>query len=467
MMNGDDEKMIQQLFFLNDTIVLSLYHDANMFDDYPQNKTYNQSKETEFGILRFVEKIYQTLPSFDGVQEINGFLNVGHQKNPYTSLSCEFSEYFYPKIEVSSILLNESIKFKTVSDFVYEWSGFRLTESPYSIGNTLVFRATGVDLEPRLNRKNNKAVDITFIKLEILPVKIFLKFKLAQIIVRTRYIDLADRDKTLTIDSEKIWDSLDIEVFSADKLIYADYNIYFVHSINLDIGVLGPEVKTSLTTDERSVSLQHISHESSQAGANINNDIVSYLYKEKLYADSLASSKRQFIFLGKGETSYAFDAFTEIVKQSMDELWIFDPYFISLNAPGGKNRVSDIIKILAQNLSVKKKIIFECNADNNTRNEDFKKFFANINPIIDEVKKKTGGSLGFEFIGTTKHFHDRFIFVKQKGNIDGYLVGTSLNSFGENYSTIVQLEAQGAAMVFNKLTSEVSDASNTVSMGKF
>lgn len=60
-----------------------------------------------------------------------------------------------------------------------------------------------------------------------------------------------------------------------------------------------------------------------------------------------------------------------------------------------------------------------------------------------------------KFIKATDKFHDRFIFLKNDENIIGYQIGTSLNSFGTNYSNIIKLNDYCAKTIFKILFENV------------
>ena len=52
-------------------------------------------------------------------------------------------------------------------------------------------------------------------------------------------------------------------------------------------------------------------------------------------------------------------------------------------------------------------------------------------------------------------FHDRFIFIKTDERIIGYQIGTSLNSFGTNYSNIIKLNDYCAKNIFEILNEDI------------
>ena len=52
-------------------------------------------------------------------------------------------------------------------------------------------------------------------------------------------------------------------------------------------------------------------------------------------------------------------------------------------------------------------------------------------------------------------FHDRFIFLKSDKEIIGYQIGTSLNSFGTNYSNIIKLNDYCAQSIFKTLFEDI------------
>ena len=130
-------------------------------------------------------------------------------------------------------------------------------------------------------------------------------------------------------------------------------------------------------------------------------------------------------------------------------MWIFDPYFISLDIGGGKDRINDIIKVLGSNLNLKKKIVFEKSKG------DFTAFKDAIKDTVEELQKRKI-SLDFTFYGTGTHFHDRFIFLKNEDQMQSFLFGTSFNSLGDNYSTVVELNAMNGKSIFEILMKDVA-----------
>ena len=60
-----------------------------------------------------------------------------------------------------------------------------------------------------------------------------------------------------------------------------------------------------------------------------------------------------------------------------------------------------------------------------------------------------------KFIRAEKQFHDRFIFLNNIDKVTGYQIGTSLNSFGTNYSNIIKLNDNCAKEIFKILHEDI------------
>lgn len=125
----------------------------------------------------------------------------------------------------------------------------------------------------------------------------------------------------------------------------------------------------------------------------------------------------------------------------------YDTYLINYEIVVGIERLRDILKILIKNRNVKKNTVFEIKEINGALDN----FISKIND--DELNRIyiSFNGLNMKFYGTSEYFDDRFFFYKNKKWITGYLIRTSLNSFGENYSTLLKLKSSDAEVVSNKI----------------
>ncbi|OAH54616.1 hypothetical protein AWH48_08475 [Domibacillus aminovorans] len=449
--------MIKQQFFLNSFEVLRLYHDG--FDDYPKERQLYECADIKEGIIEFRESWIvnledETIP-YDNIA--NGFLPSDHAKNPYGTLCCEYQEFLiYQKEIIKDGQIVQPAQFREVCEFVSKWCGYDLKKSPYSINNILIFTPTDVLLEKTLDRKNDRMLNVSILQNGYGELTCISKFKQNQAVVDTRVI-IIDKP-TASIESRKDWSSVDIEFFSKERLVYANYDLSFIKSINIDMGITTKQVKMDLQKANKTITLQHVVSQPIKVGeSSISNALDSYHYQEELLKRQINSEKR-FEFLTKGHYERGIDIFADIANsRGYKEMWIFDPYFITFGTAGGKARLNDIIKVLGSNLGLQKKIIFEAKQED--CQEQFTEFKEAIQGTVNNLKKRDI-RLNFSFFGTSQHFHDRFIFLKNDYRIKSFLLGTSFNSFGDNYSTIMEIEPLDGRMVFETLVREIMDKSH-------
>ncbi|SNX52903.1 VPA1262 family N-terminal domain-containing protein [Thermoanaerobacterium sp. RBIITD] len=461
--------MIKQVFYFDGKEFIRFYHDG--FNDYRKNRNLSENTVIDSHNIEFKEYYIDDLINEDIECDdiIEGFLSRNNKKNPYSSCCCNYKEYINYNKELYNEFQDKDI-FKKVSDFVEEWSGFKLKYNPYSIFNIFVFNRTLIDINLTTNDEGNIFIDYNQnIYNNILFI---IKLKLGNIIVNT----MVYRGSIKNIIPNQLWDSIDIEIYSEDnKLIYAYYDLHFIKYININMGIINKDIEMNLKTQKRKVNLKSVFNQLLKVGKkNSDSDrLISYLYNEQLAYKKKNYNNRLFEFLGKNEEDKAFKIFEQISSaDGFTEMWIFDPYFIDYKPKGGKDKLNDIIIILSKNLSLKKNIVYEVgkninleeknenSIDKNKVHQEFDEFIKAIKPTKEIINKKAKQNLNITFYGTKEHFHDRFIFLTNDDFIKGYMLGTSLNSFGDNYSTIIELDLDNAKIVFNKLKNNVVNKDN-------
>ena len=140
------------------------------------------------------------------------------------------------------------------------------------------------------------------------------------------------------------------------------------------------------------------------------------------------------------------DLFNDLTRKS-GEIWIFDPYFLSQKYSDLED-ITDFLMILINNVH-RKHIVFS-----KYRDGSFESFKNDLSiPQLAFFKKF--GFQNVEFIESKEDFHDRFIFFVSKNKIEGYQLGTSINSLGKNYSNIVKLNAFCCHYIFKILMDDI------------
>lgn len=441
--------MIKQQFFLKDMEILRLYHSG--FDDYPKTRDINESEDITDGVVEFreyrIENLEDEKINYDNIAY--GFLCFNHTKNPYSRLCSEYKEFItYEKDLIDEGKLKNHKQFTEICDFVLKWSGYNLKNSPLSIKNIIVFIPSKVNIDSTENEENEKILDLTINQNDYGELTCIAKFKQNQDVVDTRITRISDH--TASVESRKDWNAVDLELYTKEQLVYAHYDLSFFESISMNMSFITKQIEEKLHSTDKTVKLEKIVSDTMKIGeSTVSNELNSYWKQEQSIKDQLYNKKR-FEFLTKGQYERGLDIFEEIAgTHGYQEMWMFDPHFIDYQS-GGTERLSDIITVLGKNLSLRKNIVFEVKKkDAYTPFSNFKKA---IQGKMDDLKKT---SLKFTFIGTKEHFHDRFIFLKNDDQLKAFSIGTSFNSFGDNYSMIIELDYQHGRMIFDTLMKDI------------
>ncbi|CEN23964.1 VPA1262 family N-terminal domain-containing protein [Paraclostridium sordellii] len=434
--------MLRQQIFLDDVLLLTIFHDT--MDSGLASRFINESENTDFGELKFIEELVGEVGTINFDEVNQGFLENKNKKNPYYSYSVNFKEfisYDKPLFEDGNLKVESEI-FTFICDFIGRKSGYKIIESPYSIGNVLIFRPNKIECNYFEYKKNISGIEVKGLSNESITI---VKLKNLDVVKETYVINGVD----CKINPKYEWSSFDIEVYENGNIVHAEYDVHLIRCININSKIVSKQISTELKTLPKSIDIKSSTNMPIIVGESLDSQLVDYFNNENLFSYELRNkNSKDLYFLGKGESEKAFEIFEEIMDSSCEEIWIFDPYFINYEIVGGIDRLRDILKILLKNRDVKKNIVFESKGD-------LSNFIDKINDEEIKLISKRFNGLNIDFYETEEHFHDRFFFLRNKKSIVGYLIGTSLNSFGENYSTLIKLKSNDAKFIFTKLTNEI------------
>jgi hypothetical protein len=463
--------LIKQEVFLDQDKIMTVYHKG--FDDYPVDRKISKSKTINGYKLIFHEEYLDSIDAEKIVfeEQITGFLDCENKKNPYSNYCCDYTEFInYNKKNIIDEFLNDKNTFNKISDFIKKWTGLDLEKCPFLINNFIIYNPKSFHLDIRLDDSESKdRVKLNIIKNKYEDLFYLVKFKINNLVVDTKIYNQENK----IISSNKEWNLIDLEVYTVKKqeLIYANYDISFIRSINISMNLVSKAGTKKMNSKSREVDLKHYSSEPIKIGETTDiKEITNYLYNEKVIAEQF-KEKTLFEFLTENEYEKALDILQDIADSSTyDELWIFDPYAIHYDIPGGKKRLEDVYSVLANTISLKKYIIYrgKCNGNSDVsyQKEDYEDEFTNFLTSIDNLEEIVNNSrfekLNFTFKGTRKKFHDRFIFLKNDDILKGYLLGASINYFGENYSLIMELKERKAKYIFKELNNKILAEENMV-----
>lgn len=440
--------MIIQEFYWDDEKILTIIHEK--MEDKIKNRTLRE--ETEILGHKIIFKEYYNenseLGDFEHDFVIDGFLECNNVKNPYSNYSAQYKEYVNQ--EDTPLINNQQLSidtenFKKLCKFVKENCNFNLT--PSAIGNLLVFLPIKIDV------KSHNSENLPYLTIEGSDAcgTAFVKFKLDDII--REYYVLNNIYDGLEIWSKRDWDNYEIEIFNDENLIYkAKHNI--IRAINLNVGITTKIIEKKYQSIDDSILITNTEMSNPiTISDNTNLDFLeSYLINEKIEMNKIKNPKESYCnFLKQNERKKAFELFKNIIEEN-NEMWIFDPFFISDNL--GIDVLIDILITLCSTSKTKNIVFTESPDENEEKNMTFNKYKSQIEIHGQESLRDL--NLNFlKFIKATDKFHDRFIFLKNDENIIGYQIGTSLNSFGTNYSNIIKLNDYCAKTIFKILFENV------------
>ena len=385
---------------------------------------------------------------------IGGFLECENVKNPYSNYSTQYKEFVNqennPLINNDQLTI-ETRNFKELCTFVKENSNFNLT--PSSIGNLFVFSPIKIEVKSH----NSESFPYLNINGKDAHGTAFVKFKLEDIILESYVVDnISDGSE---IWSKGDWDNYEIEIYDEGTLIYKA-NYYIIRAINIKMGITTRTIEKKYQSISSSILITNtdMSNKITISDKTYLDFLGRYLNNEKIETNKHENPKDSYCtFLKKNERDKAFKIFEDIIKKN-EEIWIFDPFFISDNS--GISVLIDILTMLGSTPKTKN-IIFTENIDN--ENEEKNMTFTKYKSQIEKHGQESLRDLNLNslnFIKAKYKFHDRFIFMKTDEKIIGYQIGTSLNSFGTNYSNIIKLNDYCAKNLFEILTEDI--ASNNI-----
>ena len=272
----------------------------------------------------------------------------------------------------------------------------------------------------------------------------FVKFKINDIILESYIInDISDGE---VISSQGDWNNFEIEIYDGLTLIYkAKYDI--IRSINLNMKTVTNVTKKQLRGYDTEILIKEgVENSFAITDGTVLDSISSYLNTQSIDIKKIKKSENLCKFLRKNEREKAFEIFKELVELP-GKLWIFDPYAIS-DDNGGIDGLINIVSILCTS-SNPKYIVF-CETNGITFDRFKRGLTQNANDSFRGLKLEN-----LNFIKAKEHFHDRFIFLENDKTITGYQLGTSLNSYGDNYSNIVKLDLSCSEEIFQILKEDI------------
>ena len=349
--------MIIQEFYWDNEKILTIIHEK--MENEIKNRTLNEeTKISDHEIIFkefYSENIY--VEDFEYNFVIRGFLECENVKNPYSNYSTQYKEFVNQ--ENNPLINNDQLtidtgNFKELYAFVKENSNFNLT--PSSIGNLFVFSPIKIEVKSH----NSESFPYLNINGKDAHGTAFVKFKLEDIILESYVVDnISDGSE---IWSKGDWDNYEIEIYDEGTLIYKS-NYYIIRAINIKMGITTRTIEKKYQSISSSILITNtdMSNKITISDKTYLDFLGRYLNNEKIETNKHENPKDSHCtFLKKNERDKAFKIFEDIIKKN-EEIWIFDPFFISDNS--GISVLIDILTMLCSTPETKN-IIFTENIAN-------------------------------------------------------------------------------------------------------
>ncbi len=427
--------LIIQEFYWNENKILTLCHE-NIGETIGGRRLEESIKiSNNTVVFKEFDGECEDFESIDWNLVINGFLDCNNEKNPYGNY-CTLYKEFVNQYNNGIDLNNDD--FEKLYDFVKEFSNYSITHNAF--GNIIVFTPIKISVESH----NSESFPYLLVSGNDVKGMAFVKFKVNDIILESYIInDISDGE---VISSQGDWNNFEIEIYDGLTLIYkAKYDI--IRSINLNMKTVTNVTKKQLRGYDTEILIKEgVENSFAITDGTVLDSISSYLNTQSIDIKKIKKSENLCKFLRKNEREKAFEIFKELVELP-GKLWIFDPYAIS-DDNGGIDGLINIVSILCTS-SNPKYIVF-CETNGITFDRFKRGLTQNANDSFRGLKLEN-----LNFIKAKEHFHDRFIFLENDKTITGYQLGTSLNSYGDNYSNIVKLDLSCSEEIFQILKEDI------------
>lgn len=434
--------MIIQEVYWNDDKILTLCHEK--MEKHIENRILEEFINISGNKIVFKEfnDENKDFTDFKSDFVIEGFLDCNHEKNPYGNYSTFYKEFVNQTD--NSIVENNKLnvsddEFEILFNFVKEYCNYPITAS--GSGNLIIFSPVKIFSESH----NSETFPYLTLKGEDVKGTAIVKFKLNDIILESYIFE--DVTNGYEIYSQGDWNNYEIEIFFENHLIYkAKYNI--IRSIGMNIRTITNTMQKELLGTKKKINITKGIEDSFVISDNASLDSISaYLNIESSSIKKNKKLEKNLCkFLRKNERLKALSIFEELMSLS-GEIWIYDPYAIS-DDNGGISGLINIVTLLCKTDNVKN-IVF-CETNGITFNKFKRELSENARDAFRGLNLKN-----LNFIKAKESFHDRFIFSKTAKSIIGYQMGTSLNSYGNNYSNIVKLDSLCSKEIFNILYDDI------------
>ncbi|MED4531504.1 hypothetical protein [Metabacillus fastidiosus] len=387
-----------------------------------------------------------------------GFLTPNDDLNIYSGNVCARMIRYVSGVKPSKIIktLENKFEFKLsteivikINEFIKKYTGIDLNANPIFYGDTFIFEPIELDF----SKNDRNGINIKNIEMNS---QVIIKFKRNGLIVHTHKRAFETDMLEIEMNSDVEWTSFDIEVYRNNELIYFNYDISYIESINLTMNVVNRPKNVKLNQLASSFEIpSEPSTSEIMVGEELN--FIEELYSKSNFEMSrqikLVQEEGNITFIKPGETSLALKMITNFLNKSFKELWIFDPYFTDKSR---FTKTLDWLRIFFELPSRKINIVYYCKSEDKAFDSNSIKAALIQDPVIDRTfKNKT---ISCTFIETNSPIHDRFILGELGNNkFSGMTIGTSLNSVDSNHFCINYINHTSTKSIFNELNNYLND----------
>lgn len=447
-----------KIIFRGQTL-LTIYHQG--LDYKLSNRYIRQIEKIGRYNLVFVETIVED-SEIESIKDWSlkeeGLIDPDTTKNPYRDGACAYMVHYSYEKKPSCIYFLKDNKYSLkisiddylhISKLIKKYTGMDMESNPMFYGDVFIFGCSEREYE------HNKANGII---LKNVPANstIIVHFKKDDIIVSSKICRVETKTAALELCSDSPWTSHDIEIFSAERLIYYKKDASYIKGISIrtQFKEKGKTVKLNTIGTEYTIE-KYSESQTSYIGERFDE------YEDILQTSSwniikdIKSEKPddQVFFIKPGELDFARKLIGSALELAEDELWLFDSYLTDKN---GMNKIIDWLRIIANCPAVSKNIVFYCKDSNKALNISGIKSAIQKDGILSAMLRRKRG-IGIHFYQLRSPIHDRFVLIKNDNKFSGLSIGTSLNSLEKNYFCISKLSPAASRNIYNELTLWIND----------
>lgn len=462
--------MIENKVMYDGDVIFSIYHNGI---DHCMHHDRKEDIPMDGKLLVFIERIVSDVYVYDLVKNlssINGLVTPDNGLNPYNGdrISANITHYMsfdkpqsvFTDIDGEYQLYVDVEIVKKILAFIENYCGVNLYSFPIYLGDIFLVEPIELDLKRKCDEHHAvQGVTFTDVPIDSMLVVHFKKSDITRqsnYIVYSKIVSVDKNHSSIQIDSPVMWESIDIFVYKEGNLIYKYVDISFILSLQMNIAMEKPPIQVNLSRLGNMSIEQLPSEEMVVVGEPHMIDSIQRSNISISHALRELNGPSSLQVFHDGQEELARQYIIKQMQKASDSVYVIDCYFTDYKDDKGFDSIFDWLAILSNVSAGHKEIVYYVSPriDGTRRaldGESLKQMAREHASTIDYYRQHNG--LGIISKETKQAIHDRFIITKTNDDIVCLVIGTSINSLGNNYHCIHRYEGRDAQWLFNDIIS--------------